>query len=90
MLGVNNSIVATFRGECFTVSGSREEVQFQCSIAGREFAPCECKVSTNNYNAWLVYQDLYQLTMSDSQPRTQSLKMISSLFKCFMICMISM
>ena len=38
---VNSSIVATFRGECFTVPGSEESVQFQCSVAGREFAVCE-------------------------------------------------
>ena len=37
----NSSVVVSFRGECFTVPGSEETVQFQCSTAGREFAPCK-------------------------------------------------
>lgn len=38
----NGSVVVTFRGECFTVPGSEQIVQFQCSVAGRKFTPCEC------------------------------------------------
>ena len=37
----NGSVAVTFREECFTVPGSEGTVQFQCSTAGREFAPCE-------------------------------------------------
>ena len=37
----NGSVAVTFREECFTVPGSEGTVQFQCSIAGRDFAPCE-------------------------------------------------
>ena len=39
--GPNSSVAINFHGECFSVTRARERVQFQCSIAGRQFTPCE-------------------------------------------------
>lgn len=37
----NNSMSVTIEGECFNLHGNEDTVQFQCSVAGREFVLCE-------------------------------------------------